>query len=406
MLASNFNDIANQFYAAGVNYSAAIQPYAIKLFVALLLLDILVTWIQFTAEGQLDSSFFLGRLIKHMLSGGFVYLMIVNAFSWMTAVLKSFSAIGASVTGLPALSPQTVLQLGSNMASTIFNAPANANMMTNIELAIVQCVSAFVVLLSFVITASMLLLTLIESYLVVGGGVILLGLGANRFTAPAAEGYFGYVLRVGVRLLFFYLVLAIGVQMTNQWAAALAAACNPVPATLPWWTTYGVPPSSIVTTICSGSLPVSAMLNYAAGAIVFMIVSLAVPYTASSIAGGTIGLALSHAFEATFIAQTVIRPITSALQTGFNKVAQLGNGSAGNNSEAAGWVNTMDSGRQTQQLSNLGADSGQRVPAPKDIRGTSVIPSRAPNTTPTNPRTARVENGNSTTRIGKPTSKI
>jgi hypothetical protein len=39
---------------------------------------------------------------------------------------------------------------------------------------------------------------------------------ACRFTAPAAEGYFGYVLRVGIRLLFFYLVLAIGVQMATQ----------------------------------------------------------------------------------------------------------------------------------------------------------------------------------------------
>ena len=38
----NFNDIATQFYAAGTKYSSAIQPYAIKLFVALLLLDILV----------------------------------------------------------------------------------------------------------------------------------------------------------------------------------------------------------------------------------------------------------------------------------------------------------------------------------------------------------------------------
>ena len=108
----NFNDIATRFYAAGANYSAAIQPYAVKLFVALLLIDILVTWIQFTAEGQLDASHFLGRLIKHVLSGGFVYLMIVNAFSWMNAVLKSFSAIGAAVTGLPALSPQSVLRSG------------------------------------------------------------------------------------------------------------------------------------------------------------------------------------------------------------------------------------------------------------------------------------------------------
>ncbi len=404
---SGFDAIAAQYYNAGLNYSAAIQPYALKLFIALLLIDILVTWLQFTAEGQLDASHFLGRLIKHMLSGGFVYLMIVNAFPWMNAVLKSFSAIGASITGLPALSPQTVLRIGGEISNTIFNAPANVSLMTDIELAIVQSISAFVVLLSFVITAAMLLLTLIESYLVVGGGVLLLGFGANRFTAPAAEGYFGYVLRVGVRLLFFYLVLAIGVQMASQWAAALLAACKPIPATLPWWTTYGVPPSSIVTTICSGSLPVSAMLNYAAGAIVFMIVSLAVPYTAAGIAGGTVGLALSHAFEAAYIAQTVIRPITSALQTGFNKVAQLGNGSAGTNSEAAGWVNAMDFGRQTQQLSNLGPDSGQRVPAPKDVRGTSVMPSRAPNTTPMNPGTARYGNGNSTTTApSKATTKI
>ena len=286
--------------------------------------------------------------------------MIVNAFSWMKAVLKSFSA---SARPSP-VCPRSARRPFCNSAATWppqSSSPATASMMTNFELAIVQSVSAFIVLLSFVITAAMLLLTLIESYLVVGGGVILLGLGANRFTAPAAEGYFGYVIRVGVRLLFFYLVLAVGVQMANQWSAALIAACKPVPATLPWWTTYGVPPSSIITTVCSGTISVSVMLNYAAFAIVFMIVSIAVPHIAASIAGGTIGLALSHAFEAAFIAQTVIRPITSALQTGFNKVAQLGNGGAGNSSEAAGWVNAMDFGRQTQQLGNLGPDGGQRV---------------------------------------------
>jgi type IV secretion system protein TrbL len=401
-----FNDIAVQFYSAGTKYSSAIQPYALKLFVALLLIDILVTWIQFSVEGQLDAPYFLGRLIKHMLSGGFVYLMIVNAFSWMNAVLRSFSAIGAAVTGLPALSPQTVLQIGGNIASTIFNAPGNSSLMTDIELAIVQSVSAFFVLLSFVITAAMLLLTMIEAYLVVGGGVILLGFGANRFTAPAAEGYFGYVIRVGVRLLFFYLVLAIGVQMANQWNAAIFAACKPVSATLPWWTTYGVPPSSIMTTVCSGSISVSDMLDYAALAIVFMIVSIAVPYTAASIAGGTVGLALSHAFEAAFIAQTVIRPITSALQTGFNKVAQIGNSGGDKATEGAGWVNAMDFGRQTQQLSKLGPESGQRVPAPKDVRATSVIPSRASSTTPMNPGPARHTNANGTTPIGKQTTKL
>jgi len=66
------------------------------------------------------------------------------------------------------------------------------------------------------------------------------------------------------------------------------------------------------------------MLIYTAFAIVFMIVSIAVPYMAAGIASGTIGLALSHAFEAAFITQTVIRPITSALQNGFKIVGRLG----------------------------------------------------------------------------------
>ena len=403
---NNLNDVVTQFATAAARYNAGIQPYALRLFIALLLLDILVTWIQFTAEGQLDASHFLGRLIKHMLSGGFVYLMIVNAFSWMNAVVKSFSAIGAAVTGLPALSPQTVLQLGANMASTLFNAPANASLTSNFELVIVQCVAAFFVLLSFVITAAMLMLTLIEAYLVVGGGVILLGLGANRFTAPAAEGYFGYVIRIGVRLLFFYLVLAIGVQMASQWSAVLAAACKPVERALPWFETYGLPPTSIAMTVCSGAVPVSMMLTYTALAIIFMIVTIAVPHIAAGIAGGTIGLALSHAFEATYVAQTIVRPITSAFQTGSGKDNRIGNGSTGDSGEASGWIKTMNFGRQTQQLSNSDPESVQRVPAPKDVRGTSGIPSSAPNTAPMSSATARYRGLNSTTLMNKTTGKI
>ncbi|HLK82871.1 MAG TPA: P-type conjugative transfer protein TrbL [Xanthobacteraceae bacterium] len=401
-----FNDIATQFYNAGAHYSGAIQPYAIKLFFGLFLIDILVTWVQFTAEGQLDASHFLGRLIRHILSGGFVYLMIVNAFTWMNAVIKSFSAIGAAITGLPALNPQTILQIGTNMASTIFNSPANASLMTNLEQAIVQSVAAFIVLLTFVVTAAMLLLTLVESYLVVGGGVILLGLGANRFTAPAAEGYFGYVIRVGVRLLFFYLVLAIGVQMANQWSAALAAACKPVTTAMPWWTTYGAPPGVIMTTVCSGAISARDMLDYTAFSVVFMVVAVAVPHIAASIAGGTIGLALSHAFEAAFVAQTVIRPITSALQSGFNKISQIGSGNGASASDAPAWLNAMELGRRTQRLANADADTPSRVPAPKNIRATSVTPQQAPKTAAIDPSTSTLPKANGTAPVGKPTTRL
>ncbi|MHB8384764.1 MAG: hypothetical protein ACYDC3_20805, partial [Candidatus Binataceae bacterium] len=197
----------------------------------------------------------------------------------------------------------------------------------------------------------------------------------------------------------------VGVQLANQWSAALTAACKPITITLPWYSTYGAAPGSIITTVCSGTIPASAMLNYAALAIVFMIVSVSVPQMAASIAGGTIGLALNHAFEAAFIAQSVIRPITSALQTGFNKVAQIGS-TSGDKSEGAGWVSAMTFGRETQELGNLGTDAAQRAPAPKDVRATSVIPSRAANTTPMNTGTARYGSGNTTAINGRTTNKI
>lgn len=217
----SLDTITTQFYNAGVNYSAAIQPYALKLFFALFLIDIIVTWIQYSAEGQLDPSFFFGRMIKHVLSGGFVYLMITNGFSWMYLVIQSFSRIGAAISGLPALSPQSVLQAGLSMASTLLNSPASSGVISTVEAALTEWFCATVVAAAFVIVAAELLLTLVKAYLTTGLGVILLGFGGNRFTASAAEGYFTNVIRIGVKLLFYYAVLAIGMQMVAQWETAL-----------------------------------------------------------------------------------------------------------------------------------------------------------------------------------------
>jgi type IV secretion system protein TrbL len=362
----NFDGIAIQFYTAGLKYSAAMQPYALKLFFALLLIDIVVTWIQYAAEGQVDPSYFLGRMIKHILSGGFIYLMIVNAFSWMTAVVKSFSAIGASVTGLPSLSPQSVLKLGGDMASAIFDTPASASLMSNFEIAIVQSVCGFFVLLAFTITAAALLFTLVEMYLVVGGGVLLLGFGANRFTASAAEGYFPFVIRVGVRLLFYYLVLAVGVNLANEWSAAMAAACKPVPAALPWYTTYGVDPKLIMTTVCSGSISGSDMLNYAAFAIVFAILCVGIPHTVASLVGGSIGLALAHAFEAAYIARTIISPISSGLKKISDGVANLAKSKGGDSHGGQAAMQTILAQHQRQTSADGSASAATKVLNPFD----------------------------------------
>src|SRR5271156_6103739 len=127
---------------------------------------------------------------------------------------------------------------------------------------------------------------------------------------------------------------------------------------------------------------------------------------AASIAGGTMASPSATPWKQLMLLRRSFGRSGARLQTGFNKVAQIGNGSAGDSGEPAGWVKAMDFGRRTQQLGNLGSDGGQRVPAPKDVRGTSVMPSRAPNTAPMNPGTSRCGNTNGTSTMGKATSKI
>lgn len=401
----DFNAVADQFTAAAARYAGAIQPYALNLFLALFFIDVLATAIQFMVD-QSDAPHYAGRLLRHILSGGFIYLMIVNAFPWMSTILQSFSRVGAATTGLPNLNPDIVLKLGGTMAETIFDTPANTGLIQNLEFAIVQSVAAFFILLSFVIAAAMLLLTVIESYLVVAGATLLLGFGGSRWTAPIAEGYFGYVIRVGTRLLFFYLVLGIGVQIATQWQAMLTAICSPVATALPWYSTYGVPPSKIMATVCSNAIPVRTMLDLTALSIVFLIVTIAIPYTAAGIAGGTVGLALNHAFEAAYVAQTIVRPITTALQTGINKVAQIGNGSGDTNGAVTGSLNAMGFGPQTQPLTSLIPNGGQRSLAPTAGRSTSTFPSRAPNTTPMSLNTVSIGNGSRTMAQRNATSGV
>ncbi len=365
----SLDTITTQFYNAGVHYSAAIQPYALKLFFTLFLIDIIVTWIQYTAEGQLDPSFFLGRMLKHVLSGGFVYLMIVNGFSWMYLVIQSFSRIGSALSGLPALSPQSVLVAGLNMTKALISSPTTSGIVSSLELALVEGFCALAVGAAFLIVAVELLLTLVKAYLTTGLGVILLGFGGNRFTASASEGYFTNVIRIGVKLLFFYAVLAIGMQIVTQWEAALAAACKPVTTALPMVMSYYVPPSKIMTTICSATIPLSDMLDCAALAAVFAAVTVAVPSMAADLVGGTVGLALAHAFEAAYTAQTIARivnPITSGLKKISDGVANLAGtkGSDGRGDQAA--IQSILAQHQRQTSADKAASAATTVLNPFD----------------------------------------
>ena len=75
----------------------------LDLFWGLFLIEFIVTWIQYMAEGQLDPWHFAGRFFRHSMTAGFIYLMITRGFVWMMIVLNSFTAIGQASPACPIL---------------------------------------------------------------------------------------------------------------------------------------------------------------------------------------------------------------------------------------------------------------------------------------------------------------
>ena len=113
------------------------------------------------------------------------------------------------------------------------------------------------------------------------------------------------------------------------------------------------------------------MLAYAACAALFATIAVAVPSMAADLVGGTVGLALGHAFEAAYTAQTIARivnPITAGLKKVSEGVASLGNGKGNGASGEQAGIQSILALHQRQTSADKAASAATTVLNPFDGR--------------------------------------
>src|SRR5207249_3417525 len=81
--------------------------------------------------------------------------------------------------------------------------------------------TAFVVVVSFAIIAAQLLVALVESFIVVGAGILFVGFSGARWTKFFTERYLSYVASVGVKLFVLYLIMGVGMSIAARWVSVL-----------------------------------------------------------------------------------------------------------------------------------------------------------------------------------------
>src|SRR5260370_21825122 len=75
---------------------------------------------------------------------------------------------------------------------------------------------AVVIFIAYLAIAIQFVVALVESYLVIGGGCILLGFGGSRGTAPYVERDLAYSVSLGLKILILFLLLGAGMTLSQR----------------------------------------------------------------------------------------------------------------------------------------------------------------------------------------------
>lgn len=242
-------DIGDSYQDATGNWYLAIFPYAQSLFFLLASIQLVWSTIRWVLVGE-GAERVITNLLFLMMSLGFFYAILMNFNTWIPAIINSFVQIGAEASGLTVLDPSTIADLGVSMAGTILRALGGGGLIDSVIGAIIGGFAALVIVICFAIIAGQLLVTLIESFIVIGAGVLMVGFAGSKWTVGITERSLGYAVAVGVKLFMLYLIIGLGVAVAVQWLPLLESASLDSPDPL-----YAVIGSSIVFLMLSWNIP-------------------------------------------------------------------------------------------------------------------------------------------------------
>jgi type IV secretion system protein TrbL len=247
-------------------------PIAQRLFVLLAGLEFAVSGAVWAIRREsLDDV--AGKFLLKFTLVAFLLALITSFQYWIPPLVDGFAVAGERAIGQSTtVSPSDVIDIGRENAMLILKTLHASVILQDPAMAIYAALSAFVLALAFMAVAAQLTLVMIESYIVLGAGVLFLGFSAFRGTASFAENLIAYALHVGVKIFFLYLIVGIGTQLAESWPALIQSSDF-----------FG---------------PLSPLFQVVGGALIFALLSIAVPNTVASRLATRPSIGIAHALRA------------------------------------------------------------------------------------------------------------
>lgn len=203
------NGIGDVYKGSQKGWGDAIRVYAIRLFMLLASIDfgwMCVTFIMDKKELD-DMMFSLG---KKLMTLSFFLFLLMSSGTWIPQIIDSFTQIGRQAGHATAASPDGIVADGYDAALGVFQIVHELKLSEQLVAVLPAAVIALLMFLSFLFVAAQLLVALIESYIIIGGGVIMMGFGGSRWTTDMASKYMQSAVAIGIKLMVLYLVVGSG----------------------------------------------------------------------------------------------------------------------------------------------------------------------------------------------------
>jgi len=219
--------LENSVVTAANGWEATVTSAARSLFwiLAAIEIGIAAVWLALQAA-SLDSWF--AELVRRIMFIGFFAFVLDRGPALAKAIVDSLFQIGA---GGGSASPANIFDAGIRVASKM-SEQAKFGLFEDNALAIAAVFAMVVVVISFSLVAAIFVAVMVEMYVGLLAGMIMLGLGGSSFTKDFAVRYLVYAFSVGMKLMALVMIARIGSDVLLGLAEAPTASSDQFITTL------------------------------------------------------------------------------------------------------------------------------------------------------------------------------
>jgi P-type conjugative transfer protein TrbL len=304
--------IFTAYQNVGQQYATLIHQYAIDLLGSLILLEIVTIALTYMMGDSDNPPAVLWSCVRLVFNGGFAYWWETHVWQMGLTIFNSFDQIGQKLSGLPNLTPMHILSTALGLAKLIASAPSSGRMLPDFGVALEEILLWFAILIIFALITALVVVTLCAFYLVVGPGSILVSFMPCRFTSAMAESYFTWLVRTGVIVMMFYVVLGTAANFAAQYKTTILTACTPGLSYGPL-TGLGLAPLSIKMTACINPIPVGELTQLLVDMVILGCICCGIPFLAGSLVSHGVNMTLEHMAAAKYLAGGTVRALTTMI---------------------------------------------------------------------------------------------